>query len=216
MKTTSSPLALPFFIFFFVVALFAFSGAEYVRDTDGHLVPLGGTYYLKAQEIEGAAVAGVTITNPDGSCSLGVVELLNNNGNPVRLNSPLRSTYITTEQALEISFNPLPANTCTKHPEWIVVEDIDFEHVAVMAGDPSEYDYPISGWFQIRTYNANKHYYTLIFCTGQYNCGLVGLKNDREGNTRLVYNTDPLAKPFVVKLVKSTSDNVATNISMVL
>ncbi|KAK4283218.1 hypothetical protein QN277_000193 [Acacia crassicarpa] len=204
-------------VFFFLVALFASTRADYVRDSEGHIVHSGGIYYLVPQDFAGAAIVATSIENPDG-CSLAVVEkLLNNKGNAVIIEAMARTAYITTSSSFHLSFHPLPSNNCTKHPQWIIVMDEDFGQNAVMVGARGEFEFPVTGLFYFKTYNSAKHQYNLVFCSNQYTCGPVAIKTDGYENRRLIIAEQAASvKPLVLKLVKTSGDRVASHVSMVV
>ncbi|KAI9112103.1 hypothetical protein K1719_016999 [Acacia pycnantha] len=202
--------------FFFLVSLFASARADFVRDSDGHLVSNGGTYYIMPQYCTVAAIVGASIQNPDDSCSLAVVEMLSHNiGNATLIESKVVAAHITTDYPLQISFNPLPSNPCTKHSQWLVTMDEDFKQKAVMVGDTSAFDNPVSSRFYFRAYDSRRHLYKLVFGLDPYRCGEIAVKTDGYNNKRLIV-AEEQDVPLVFTLVKKSGDGAASHISMVV
>ncbi|KAI9087879.1 hypothetical protein K1719_030209 [Acacia pycnantha] len=189
--------------FFFLVALLASTRAEFVRDSEGHLVANGDIYYLVPQYSPGAVITGTNITNPDGSCSVAAVEMItHNNGTATLIETKLLAAYITTDYPLHISFHLLPPNLCTNYTDWVVVWDEDYEQNAVMVGDA------VYSGFYFKTYDSCRHFYSLVFCVDQYKCGQVVVKTDGHGNKRLIVAAEQGSEcPLVLKLVKQSDSH---------
>ncbi|XP_054785932.1 trypsin inhibitor-like [Prosopis cineraria] len=157
---TSALLASSFFL-----ALFAFTGAEFIYDSDGDIVSNGGKYYLLPRREGGGAIKGATINKPKSrSCYLAVVaEPLNENGWAVKIGTPYRLFHISDDHPLNVSFARLPSNACTHSPSWIVASVTGLDTDPVMVGKPEEFSVPRSGYFYIKKYESTQ-FYSFVFC----------------------------------------------------
>ncbi|KAK4283232.1 hypothetical protein QN277_000207 [Acacia crassicarpa] len=201
--------------FFFLVALFSSTRAEFVRDSEGHIVHSGGIYELVPQYFNYSAIVG-TGTNLEGSSTwpVAVVENLAQDS-AILIETKLVAAYITTDYPLHISFHPLASDRCTKHPEWLVVRGQAFKSGLVVVGEAS---HPVDGCFYFKSYDSCRYLYSLVFCYDQNKCGQVAVKtHDCCGHNHLIVAAEQESEcPLVFKLVKQRDDHVPCDISKVV
>ncbi|XP_054785957.1 kunitz-type trypsin inhibitor alpha chain-like [Prosopis cineraria] len=205
-------LALSFSFFF--VALFAFTRAEYIYDSDGDIVNNGGNYYLLPPSGH-SGLATATINRGHTLSCLLAVALGFDQGYAAKIATPYPLKFITNDYPLNISFADLPSNACTDSPSWTVADIYGNDEDSVMVGNPQEFFIPRSGNFYIKKYDSES--YKLAFCYSTSSCGYVTTRIDGLLRTiRLIVTQDRSVQPFVFKLVKATSNDVASGISMVV
>ncbi|XP_054787808.1 factor Xa inhibitor BuXI-like [Prosopis cineraria] len=205
---------LALFFSFSFVALFAFTRAEYIYDSDGDIVNNGGNYYLSPPSGYGGVATATINRGHILSCLLAVSATLNQ-GYAAKIATPYPLKYITNDYPLNISFADLPSNACTHSPSWTVADIYGNDVDSVMVGNPQEFFIPRSGNFYIKKHDSES--YKFAFCYSTSSCGYVTSWIDALLRTaRLFVTQDRSVQPFVFKLVKATSNDVASGISMVV
>nr|P25700.2 RecName: Full=Trypsin inhibitor 2; AltName: Full=WTI-2 [Psophocarpus tetragonolobus] len=175
-------------------------------DVEGKTVRNGGTYYLVPQlRPGGGGMEAAKVGNED--CPLTVVKSLdeNSNGEPIRIASRLRSTFIPEYSLVNLGFADPPK--CAPSPFWTVVKDQSERLPSIKLGEykDSELDYPFK--FE-RVYAASKMYaYKLLYCGSEDEeeemmCKDIGVYRDQEGYQRLVVSKH---NPLVVGFKKAES-----------
>ncbi|KAF7813429.1 Kunitz-type trypsin inhibitor KTI1 [Senna tora] len=184
----------------FLLAFFSTTTSAVVVDMDGEILKNCGSYYILPVFRGMGGGLGLDRTGNE-TCPLSVVQDRNelSNGMPVRIASPILTTFISEGFPLSLGFNAVPI--CAHTPsEWTVVKNMnELGYPVKLTG---YYQNTLTGVFTIQRHEERD--YKIQFCGyDSMMCGDVGIHVDDDGVRHVVVGH--VNGPFLVKFKKWTS-----------